>query len=128
MTPLLFSNSSNIHAEEFKKYLPVNINLGFKTISAYLILCENKYIKQLLGESLFETLVRHYQNEQSVNIKLDYLLDLVRYAEIRLAIWQGFDVIASMISDAGIAMNVEKENRLFRYQEENLKNVLPSLL
>ncbi len=124
MTPQLFSDSSNINAEEFKKYIPVNINLRFETISSYLISSENKYIKPLLGESLFEKLVLHYQNEESVNIKLDYLLDLVRYAEIRLAIWQGFDVIASMISDAGIAMNVEKENRLFRYQEENLRRSL----
>lgn len=124
MEPKLFKASLNTAAEEFKQYLPVNVNLRYETVASYLVLTENNYIKPLLGTTLFNRLVTWYEaNANDTGTSLDkQLLDLVRFAEIRLALWKGFDSIQAMISDTGIATNVEKDNRLYRYQEENIKS------
>lgn len=124
MNPKLFKTTLNTAAGEFKRYFPVNINLRFETITSHLALAEQNYIKPLLGNALFDTLVSYYESHETADTYLDRLLDLVRYAEMRLALWKGFDSIQAMISDTGIATNVEKDNRLFRYQEENLKTSL----
>lgn len=144
MEPKLFSPQFNEHAEEFKKYLPVNINLRFETVSSHLALCEETYIRPLLGAELFDRLADHVadnseeveeslvpepavpenENENSEESPVAVLVDKVRFALIRLAIWKGYDIIASNISDTGVSAEVDKENRLFRYQEENIKRTL----
>jgi len=129
MTPKLFSASLNDYAEEFKKYLPVNINLRYETLSPDLASCENAYIVPLLGENMFNSLVTYYEsriqdNPAAVDEVLEKLLELVQFALIRLAPWKGFDVIANLISDTGFSSQIEKDNRLYRYQEENIKNSL----
>ncbi len=122
MQPRLFTSSQNERAEEFKRFLPVNINLRFETVAPYLILAEQNYIKPLLGSALFNILANAGNN--NVPDHVEHLRDMVRMAEIRLALWKGFDTIHARISDTGIATDVEKDNRLFRYQEENLKRSL----
>ena len=123
MNPQLFKLTLSNSAEEFKQYLPVNINLRYETVAPYLVLAEEKYICPLLGVSLVNRLATWYNAhcEDSTTAPDRQLLHLVRFAELRIALWKGFDVVNAMISDTGVASNVEKENRLFRYQEENIK-------
>ena len=144
MKPRLFSEALNERADEFKKYLPVNINLRFETVASHLALCEENYIRPLLGDSLFSRLVDFYaaqlvtaddssvsevvaagdsSEEDSVDSE-QQLLDMVRFALVRLAIWKGYDVISAVISDTGVSQEVDKENRLYHYQEENIKRSL----
>lgn len=126
MEPKLFTPQFNEHAEEFKRYLPVNINLRFETVASPLALGEETYLRPLLGVELFNRMVTYVEN----NPVLDddsadcILIDKARFALIRLAIWKDYDIIAANISDTGVSAEVDKENRLFRYQEDNLKRTL----
>lgn len=126
MGPKLFNPTYNTSAQEFKKYLPVNINLRFETVSSYLALAEENYIETLLGSSLFSRMVSYYVANPTLPTECDdkTLIEKVRFAIVRLAIWKGYDVINSNISDTGVSTAVDKENRLYRYQEENIKKSL----
>lgn len=126
MEPRLFTPQFNEHAEEFKKYIPVNINLRFETLASHLALCEETYIRTLLGKTLFSSLAEFVENNPTLpdDAPKSALVHKVRFALIRLAIWKGYDIIAANISDTGVSAEVDKENRLFRYQEENIKHSL----
>lgn len=143
MEPKLFKASFNERAEEFKLYLPVNINLRYETVASHIALCEETYIRPLLGNELFGRLVAFYDsetdvadnNEETVSASGSesttdeacedkVLLEKVRFALVRLAIWKGYDIISANISDVGVSAEVDKENRLYRYQEENIKKSL----
>lgn len=126
MKPKLFKFTENERAAEIKQYLPVNINLRFETLAPFLSACETKYLQPLIGRTLIDDLVAYYtditqHDEESV---MQGLLDISRAAVVRLALWSGFDTIATQISDTGFSSAIEKDNRLFRYQEENLKRSL----
>lgn len=126
MEPKLFKASFNERAEEFKRYLPVNINLRFETVASHIALCEETYIRPLLGNELFGRMVSYYNDHPSLDVVCDdeKLIEKVRFALVRLAIWKGYDVISANISDVGVSAEVDKENRLYRYQEENIKKSL----
>lgn len=126
MKPKLFKFTENERAAEIKQYLPVNINLRFETLAPFLAACETKYLQPLIGRTLIDDLAAYYtditqHDEESV---MQGLLDISRTAVVRLALWSGFDTIATQISDTGFSSAIEKDNRLFRYQEENLKRSL----
>lgn len=124
MKPLLFREEDNSVAEEFKEYLPVNLNLRFETIAPYLAIVEKKYVISLIGQPLMDDIRAYYDSDgdEQNEAHYDELLDKVRCAVIRLAMWCGFDAIATQMSDTGFSSAIDKENRLFRYQEENLKS------
>lgn len=126
MQPKLFNETYNTHAEELKRYLPVNINLRFETISSHIVLCEENYIIPLLGNELFTRICDYYSEHPTLadDCADRTLIEKVRFALVRLAIWKGYDVISANISDVGASAEVDKENRLYRYQEENLKKTL----
>lgn len=126
MASIFFIPQFNDRAEEFKKYLPVNINLRFETVDSHLELCEKTYIRPLLGKELFNALVEFVNENPTLpdENKKSALVHNVRFALLRLAIWKGYDVIAANISDTGVSNEVDKEKRLFRYQENNLKSTL----
>lgn len=141
MEPKLFTPQFNEYAEEFKKYLPVNINLRFETVASHIALCEETYLRPLLGVALFNRMAEYVTNnlvqeevansvEESASDSEEEstadctLVDKARFALIRLAVWKDYDIIAANISDTGVSAEVDKENRLFRYQEENLKRTL----
>ena len=123
---MLFTPQFNERAEEFKRYLPVNVNLRFETMEPHLALCEETYIRPLLGQALTDRITAF----QSAYPDLpdhepdSALIHKVRFALIRLALWKGYDIIAANISDTGVSTEVDKENRPFRYQEENIKRTL----
>lgn len=120
-----FSRDYNDGADEMKYYLPVNINLRWETVAPYIALCEETYIRPLLGDSLFERLAGKYSEDPSDKESvIGVLIDKIKFALIRLSIWKGYDVINSNISDVGVSSSVDRENRLYRYQEENIKRSL----
>lgn len=125
MKPTLFRQEDNNAADEFKKYVPVNLNLRFETIAPYIATCEQKYVQSLIGSQLMESLKSYYDADtfayQSDNSKIGVLFEKVRYALVRLAIWEGFDAILTQVTDTGFSSAIDKENRLYRYQEENLR-------
>ena len=113
MEPKLFKASLNTAAEEFKQYLPVNVNLRYETVASYLVLAENNYIKPLLGTTLFNRLVTWYEaNQSDTGTSVDkQLLDLVRFAEIRLALWKGFDSIQAISSSSKNTSSTTAQSR-----------------
>lgn len=123
MNPQFFREEYNNKAEEFKKFLPVNVTLSFRSIAPAIALCENKYIVPLLGAPLFSRLVNDYHSENPPNVVLQELLSLCQFALIRLAFWQEYDILSVSLSDKGASDNAG-ENRLYRYQSEALKNNL----
>ncbi len=126
MEPKLFKALFNERAEEFKQYLPVNINLRFETVASHIALCEETYIRPLLGNELFVRMASYYEEHPLLEVDGPdkYLIEKVRFSLVRLAIWKGYDVISANISDVGVSAEVDKENRLYRYQEENIKKSL----
>ncbi len=124
MTPKLFKAEYNTKAEEFKKFLPVNVNFSFRSIAPAIALCERKYLIPLLGEALYERLAACYHaSEPTGETLLQELLSLCQFALIRLAFWQEYDILSVSLSDKGAADNAG-ENRLYRYQMEALKDNL----
>jgi hypothetical protein len=124
MIPKLFKPEYNTKAEEFKKFLPVNVTLSFRSIAPAIALCERKYLIPLLGETLFERLVKFYNSSKPKKCAhLQELLTLCQFALIRLAFWQEYDILSVTLSDKGAADNAG-ENRLYRYQSEALKDNL----
>lgn len=122
MEPKLFSFNANSKAEEIKKFFPVSIQLDFKTISPYIALCEDKYIKPLFGKDLFDKLVLFYLDENKDRNSLYFsLMEQTQFALIRLAFWHGYDIVSVSINDSGASSKVDEGKRLFRYQEENVK-------
>ncbi len=126
MQPRLFNSDYNARAGELKGYLPVNINLRFETVASHIALCEENYVLPLLGSALFERLVAYYGAHPSLDVESSdrTLIHKVRFALVRLAVWKGYDVISANISDTGVSSEVDRENRLYRYQEENIKSML----
>ena len=66
MEPKLFTPQFNEHAEEFKKYLPVNINLRFETVASPLALCEETYLRPLLGKELFDRMITYVEGNPTL--------------------------------------------------------------
>ena len=123
MTPKLFKPEYNTKAEEFKKFLPVNVTLSFRSIAPAIALCERKYLIPILGDPLFNKLVGFYNESKRKPACLKTLLTLCQFALIRLAFWQEYDILSVTLSDKGAADNAG-ENRLYRYQSEALKDNL----
>jgi len=124
MTPKLFKAEYNTKAEEFKKFLPVNVTLSFRSIAPAIALCERKYLIPLLGETLFNRLASYYNtSKKKKRVCLEELLTLCQFALIRLAFWQEYDILSVSLSDKGASDNAG-ESRLYRYQAEALKDNL----
>jgi len=123
MEPKLFTKEKNTNAEEFKKFLPVNVQLMYETVAPALALAEQNFIIPILGRELFEKLVSFY-NLGTPSPEYNTLLKLVQYAEFRLAYWNSFNELSVMITDGGVSANIGAENRLFRNERESLLDEL----
>jgi len=125
MQPRLFKEDGN--ADDFKKYLPVNVNTSFRTLAPYLGLAELNYINPLLGDELFDELATFYETNTAKDIvKYSQLLTYVKYSEIHLSYFLGWAVLSTAISDGGASTKADGDKRLYRYQEvailESFKN------
>lgn len=138
MESRFFSRDKNIDAEEFKKYLPANVQFGFDSINPALVNVEEIYIKKLLSKPLFEKLAAFYAERISEastsgsgsvsgsgsgsvlegvsDEKMSTLLSLVQSCALKLAYWKEYPTLAVMITDSGAKAAVEKDSRLFKYE------------
>ncbi|MCR4964852.1 MAG: hypothetical protein K6A41_04270, partial [Bacteroidales bacterium] len=108
MEPKLFTPQFSENAEAFKKCLPVNINLRFETVASHLALCEETYLRPLLGSALFDRLAAYVEANPALMAETadSKLINMARFALIRLAIWKGYDILAANISDTGVSAEV----------------------
>jgi hypothetical protein len=121
MQPKLFKETGN--SDEFKKYLTVDVNTSFRSLSPHLWQAEQDYLKPLLGEKLFNELADMVEHE-AVSGQWVPLLDYVRFSEMNLCYYLGFDLLGSSFNDSGFSTKAQEGTRLYRYQEENAKNTL----
>jgi len=128
MEPKFFKATENVNAAEMKQYLPVNVQFNFNTIKPFIYQSENKYIIPLLGVKLSEKLANYYKDPLTVVValrdKYKQLLEKVQFSLIRLALFTGFDFISVTLTDSGAMAAGDADKRLFKYQEQSLKNSL----
>lgn len=119
MTPKLFTETNT--ATELKKFLPVNINFNFKNIAPAMAMAERKYLVPVLGEAMFKKLVELRNNAESSETEKQ-AVEYAQYVVAKLAYFNAFDEISVMLDEKGAT--APTENRLYKYQEDNLKRNL----
>lgn len=124
MTPTFFSADNNKKAEELRAYLPVNVNLDFGTIAPALHDAEERYIKPVIGGTLWETLSEYYHTEErdSDGIK-DDIIQSIQAAVVRIAYYESFDLLAVNLTDSGV-QNPNGDKAAYRYQADAAKETL----
>lgn len=123
MEPKLFSKENNTKAEEFKKFLPVNVQFSYETFAPALALAEQNFIIPILGKDLFIKLITYY-NSSIEDEKYKTLLEMVQFSEVRLAYWKSYNSLSVMLTDKGASREVSNDKGLYRYQEDNLMEEL----
>lgn len=63
----LFSASNNTKSAELKQFLDIDTNFNFDTILPDIKRAEKKYLKEVLGASLYNTLLEHYEGSSSAS-------------------------------------------------------------
>ena len=125
MNVLFFKADDNELAEEFKKFLPVNVTTSFSTLEPALVMAETKYIRPVLGASLMTRLATYFEldAEDRTDEVMNRAIELVQSAELRLAYWDSFDQLAVTITDHGLE-DTMGDNRVYRYQADGLRENL----
>lgn len=119
---MLFKNIT-----EIKAFLPIGVGNDFNRLKPHIANAENKYIKPLLGTSMYDELQEFYDAEYpasptEVQIATKELLEKVQHATIHLAYFVGFDFLNVSVSDMGFQrMESDKVKGLYKYQEDNLR-------
>jgi len=127
MDPKLFTIAKNTKAEELKKYVSVSVNFQIKTIFPAMAMVEKRHIIPAIGQPLFDDVVAFYTTPSTQTEHEDLYTELLEYlqcAVARLAYAEAFSEISVKLDDSGATVPHDKENRLYRYQEENLKREL----
>lgn len=123
MKPYFFSPEKNYDAEEFRQYLPFNVNVDFEVLASGIEDAEHKYIVPILGEQLTLQLRLYYEQDPHDDELLDRLLQRVQSAVIRIAYYENFDLLAVNITESGV-QDTSGENRAYRYQVDRAKDTL----
>lgn len=121
--------------EELKKYLSVVENFTFDALKSSIRLAQNRYIKKILGPTLFDLILNEFQSgegegegEGEILIPLEKrteLLEYVNHSLAFLAFYNYVDINQLNISDSGIYVTEsDHQKRPYRYQVEALKNNL----
>jgi hypothetical protein len=112
---------------EIKEFLPIGIGNDFNRLKPHIASAENKYIKPLLGTSMYDELQEFYdatypENPTDVQIAMKELLGKVQLALIHLAYFVGFDFMNIEASDMGFhRVESDSTKGLYGYQENNLR-------
>jgi len=109
--------------QQIKEVVPVNGTASFKIFKPYVDAAEDQYIIPLLGLELYTELNNLAADTGTPEQKT--LLKKVRYCLVHLMLFKGFDMLNVSFDDAGFE-RVAKDRGLYRYQEENLKDVFKS--
>jgi hypothetical protein len=125
MTPTFFTKELNddIHAEEFKQYLPVNVNTSFDTLAPAIGDAEEKYIRPLLGDTLFSSLAAYYAAGDTSDETNNRVIARIQSAVLRAAYYENFALLAVTFSDTGV-QDANGEYRAYRYQVESARDTL----
>lgn len=128
MEPTLFKIENNGQAEELKKYIAININTHFNTIGPALATAERLYLDPVLGKPLMAKLAKFYDGDledlsEEATKAWNTLLEYTQAAVAKIAYSKSYDEISVILDDRG-ARSGANENRLYRYQEENIKRSL----
>jgi len=119
---MIFKKENNPKAEEFRKYIAVNISLSFDNLRPYIDSAERKFLMPLLGKSLYDQLITFYNSDQTGTDSQIWktFLERCQAAVINLALLNAYPVLNAFISDSGISRTHDKEKALFKYQEDAL--------
>jgi hypothetical protein len=113
---------------EIKEFLPIGVGNDFNRLKPHIENAENKYIKPLLGTSMYDELLEFYEtdypeNPTDVQLITKELQEKVQHALIHLAYYVGFDFMNVEVSDMGFSRSESEHTKgLFKYQEDNLRN------
>jgi hypothetical protein len=132
---MFFSTIESTFIEEVQDIIPASVSITRAKLWPFIEQAERKYVKPLLGDTLYQDLNTFYNNRSSWSsgsdaedaAKTTELLRLLRIAELNLALLVGFPVLNSVISDTGF-QRTESENvkGLYKYQETELKKYFES--
>lgn len=114
--------------KEIQSFLPIGAGNDFNRLKPHIANAENKYIKTLLGVSMYDELHEFYTDALPVATPTpiqETLLELLaktQHAIIHLAYFVGYDFLNVSVTDAGF-QRIESDNKkgLYKYQEDNLK-------
>lgn len=138
--------------QEIQVVANISLATDIDTLSPHLAAAEITHIRQLLGADMYAALISYHADSSKYKIT-DPVDDieltivqgsgsgtgqvtaeekawaLVLYLTQRsiayLALWKGFDILNAYISDGGFRRQEgEKFKSLFKYQEDNIKNML----
>lgn len=129
MEPTLFKKENNARAEELKRYIALNINTHFDTLGPALAMAERTYLDPVLGKDLTAKLAQYYNGELEGELTAEAsaawaeLLSCAQGAVAKIAYSKSYDEISVILDDRGARAGAS-ENRLYRYQEKNLKRSL----
>jgi hypothetical protein len=119
---MFFKEALNTEAGEIKDYISVNVSVNFDTIKPWIEIAEREYIKTLIGDDLYATLLAYYTAGTTSNSYYNNAIKYIQKALINLAYWRGFSLLIVKMGDQG-AYRVEndKQKSLYKYQEIALK-------
>ena len=102
----------------------MNVNFDYGTIAPALYDAERKYIRDIVGETLWQQLADYYNDAaHTVNSDYDHLIQLMQSATLRIAYFESFDLLAVNLTDSGI-QNPNGEATAYRYQADAAKDTL----
>ncbi len=102
--------------EEIKEVAAVNLTLDYSSIAPYIRQAERKYIKDILGATLYNQLQAHYDSSSSssssTSVALSGLLEEVQIALANLGLWLYLTHVGPVqISDSGITEAMGNDQR-----------------
>ncbi|NQU51639.1 MAG: hypothetical protein HQ522_03775 [Bacteroidetes bacterium] len=112
---------------EIKTFLPIGVGNDFNRLKPHIANAENKYIKSLLGDVMYDELEEFYDalpiaEPTEVQEAMQSLLEKVQHSLIHLAYFVGYDFLNISATDAGFQrLETEHKKGLYKYQEDNLK-------
>lgn len=121
MTTDFFSDYKNGNAEEFKRFLPVNVTTSYKTLLPAIVTAEMK-VAEIIGQKCFDKIAEYYKSG-SDDKGINEVVELLQFAIIRMAYYDSFDMLSVVMSDSGM-YDGNGENRVYRYQSDALRESL----
>lgn len=102
----------------FKEFIPINALANFNTLSPYITEVEMRYLIPITGIELFNEL----DSLTDPNATQKTLIVYLRSALANLTMYAGFDMLNVQFDETGFS-RATADKTLYRYQEENLKNM-----
>ncbi len=105
--------------DHIRTVIPVNSGVDFHTFEPYVNAAEDQFMIPVLGTKLYDELDTAITEDNGTDAQ-KALLKRVRYSLVHLTMFKGFDMLNVQFDSSGFERL--KDNGIYRYQEENLKN------